>query len=177
MSHPEENERQTLADKVSVASSGQSSSGKNIVLPDNKLLVGWREWVALPELGIERIKAKVDTGARTSALHAFEVDSYQTKAGLRVRFLMHPLQNDQDTVVECDAAVVDERMVTDSGGHREKRLVIETMLRIAHMAWPIEMTLTNRDTMKFRMLLGRTAMRRRILVNPSVSYRTELEQA
>lgn len=147
-----------------------------ILVPANKILVGWREWVALPELGIDRIKTKVDTGARTSALHAFELDPYHAPSGRRVRFWIHPLQDDLSKVVECDAAVVDERMVTDSGGHREKRLVIETQLRIANLAWPIEMTLTNRDTMKFRMLLGRTAMRRRILVNPSVSYRTKLEQ-
>ena len=172
MSHSEHDLKQAPAKKEQA----DKAIKKNIVLPDNKLVVGWREWVALPELGIEQIKAKVDTGARTSALHAFEVDSYQDKSGLRVRFLMHPLQNDLNKVVECDAAVIDERLVTDSGGHREKRLVIETMLRIANMAWPIEMTLTNRDTMKFRMLLGRTAMRRRILVNPAVSYRTELTQ-
>lgn len=148
-------------------------AGKGLTRPP-KLIVGWREWVALPELGIHRIKAKVDTGARTSALHAFEVDKYRGADGLRVRFLIHPLQNNLDQVVECDAAVIDERMVTDSGGHREKRLVIETLLHIADYAWPIEMTLTNRDTMKFRMLLGRTALRRRILVNPAVSYRTKL---
>ena len=143
----------------------------------SKLMVGWREWVALPELGIPLIKAKIDTGARTSALHAFELDSYHTKAGLRVRFLIHPSQNDLEQVIECDTAVIDERVVTDSGGHREKRFVIQTLLNIADQAWPIEMTLTNRDTMKFRMLLGRTAMRRRILVNPGVSYRTKLGQA
>jgi hypothetical protein len=147
---------------------------KKIKAVANKIIVGWREWVALPELGIALIKAKVDTGARTSALHAFEVESYSTAAGLRVRFWMHPLQDDLEQVVECDAAVLDQRLVTDSGGHAEKRFVIETTLSMADQSWPIEMTLTNRDTMKYRMLLGRTAMRKRVLVNPAVSYRTKL---
>ncbi len=154
--------------------SAEGKPAKLIVAKPPKIIVGWREWVALPGLGIARIKAKIDTGARTSALHAFEVDSYQSASGPRVRFLMHPLQNDLNEVVECDAAVIDERLVTDSGGHRERRLVIETLLQIGDQSWPIEMTLTNRDTMQFRMLLGRTAMRRRLLVNPSVSYRTSL---
>lgn len=150
------------------------ASREPVASTPGKLIVGWREWVALPELGIASIKAKIDTGARTSALHAFEVDSYRGSSGPRVRFLMHPLQNVLNEVVECDAAVIDERLVTDSGGHRERRLVIETLLQIGDWSWPIEMTLTNRDTMQFRMLLGRTAMRRRLLVNPSVSYRTSL---
>ena len=135
-----------------------------------KSLIGWREWVALPEIGIDRIKAKVDTGARTSALHAFEVDHYKARRQDRVRFFIHPFQKTKDIVVECDAAVIDFRFVTDSGGHREKRYVIQTQLLIGQEQWPIEITLTDRETMKFRMLLGRTAMRKHLIVDPGKSF-------
>ncbi|MGD8567597.1 MAG: ATP-dependent zinc protease [Gammaproteobacteria bacterium] len=138
---------------------------------DNKLIIGWREWVSLPGLNIPRIKAKIDTGARTSALHAFKVEGYVKNGEMRVRFSVHPYQKENDTVVECDAPVVDYRYVTDSGGHKEKRYVIVTMLHVGEQEWEIEMTLTNRDTMKFRMLLGRTAMAKRLIVDPGKSYR------
>lgn len=135
------------------------------------LTVGWREWLSLPQLGIERIKAKVDTGARTSAIHAFEVDPYQKDGKTRVRFGLHPNQGDTDTVVWCDAEVIDERNVTDSGGHTEKRYVILTEVKLGNKTWPIEVTLTNRDNMLFRMLLGRTAMTAgNIVVNPALSF-------
>ena len=135
----------------------------------SRLQIGWREWLALPQLGIPHVKAKIDTGARTSALHAFFVEPYRDNGLDRVRFGVHPLQKRLDIEIICDCPVMDFREVRDSGGHREMRYVIETRVRLGQQDWPIEMTLTNRDTMKFRMLLGRTAMKG-IEVLPDRSY-------
>ena len=126
--------------------------------------------MSLPELGIEHIKAKIDTGARTSALHAFSVRVFTKQGKKMVRFKIHPYQRQKDVVVECVAPVLDKRWVTDSGGHREQRYVIESSVKLGGQVWPIELTLTNRENMKFRMLLGRTAMKGRLVVNPGRSY-------
>ncbi|MET0065560.1 MAG: ATP-dependent zinc protease [Candidatus Thiodiazotropha sp.] len=132
--------------------------------------IGWREWLSLPELGIPHIKAKIDTGARTSALHAFSLETYTQDDKTLVRFGIHPLQKNTEFERWCTAEVIDERVVSDSGGHQEKRYVIRTFAQLGKVRWPIEMTLTNRDSMKFRMLLGRTAMAGRFMVDPASSY-------
>ena len=133
-------------------------------------VVGWREWLVLPELGIKHIKAKVDTGARTSALHAFYVDPFKRHGESWIRFGIHPKQHDSHYKLECEARVRDRRVVSDSGGHKERRYVIETLLVLGGLRWKSELTLTDRDSMKFRMLLGRRAMHGRFLVNPAGSY-------
>lgn len=131
-------------------------------------VLGWREWLALPQLNIRRIKCKVDTGARTSALHAYfiEPDSVRNI----VRFGIHPLQNNTDKKVICEAAILDYRLVSDSGGHRENRFVIESTIILGSERWRIEMNLTDRDTMRFRMLLGRSAINNKFIVDPQRSY-------
>lgn len=133
-------------------------------------VVGWREWLTLPELNLPHLKAKLDTGARTSALHAFHVDPFESEGKLWVSFGIHPIQGNTDQVIECEAPVIDQRNVSDSGGHTETRYVIDTQICMGDFSWRAECTLTNRDSMKFRMLLGRTAISDLFLVNSAVSY-------
>ena len=135
-----------------------------------KTVIGWREWAGLPHLGIGEIKVKIDTGARTSAVHAFNIRRIRKDGKDWVRFDVHPIQGNDTTSKTCEAEVMDYRWVTNSGGGREKRFLIVTMLRLGADAWPIEVTLTDRDQMGFRMLLGRTAMERRLIVDPARSY-------
>lgn len=133
-------------------------------------IIGWREWLGLPGLGVEAIKAKVDTGARSSALHAFDIERFRRKGADWVRFVIHPRQRETKTTIFAEARLFDERHVRSSSGARELRPVIVTDVLISGEIWPIELTLTNRDEMGFRMLLGREALRRRFLVDPSRSY-------
>ena len=118
-----------------------------------------------------RIKAKIDTGARTSALHTFELETYTEHNETMVRFGIHPLQRHTELEIFCTAKVIDERVVRDSGGHPERRLVIRTPLQLGDHVWPIEVTLTNREDMLFRLLLGRSALvGAGLCVNPQASY-------
>ena len=147
-----------------------NSDERSTVSTGELMTLGWREWVGLPALGIASIKAKVDTGARTSALHAFEIRTFSENGIERIEFKIHPKQRNQNTIVVCTTDILDNRQVTDSGGHREDRYVILTDLALGDQSWPIEMTLTSRDDMRFRMLLGRTAISHKALVDPARSY-------
>ena len=120
--------------------------------------IGWREWASLPELGIPAIKVKIDTGARTSALHAFKLETFEHDGREYLRFWIHPLQRKTQIEIVCEAPVLDKRTVKDSGGHAEERYVIKTPVRIGDRQWEIELTLTSREDMLFRMLLGRSAI-------------------
>ena len=139
-------------------------------MPDaSKLLIGSREWISLPVLGLHAIKAKVDTGARTSSLHAFRIETFIEKGHKHARFFVHPARKRLDLVVECVAPIVDSRIVADSGGHRERRWVIEAEFLAGGFSSMIEITLANRETMSYRMLLGRSALKH-FLIDPSRSY-------
>jgi hypothetical protein len=133
-----------------------------------KPTIGWREWVSLPDLGVDWVKAKVDTGARSSTLHAWDI-VVDHGSGV-VRFNVHPLQDDDSVVVAAEAALVELREVRSSNGEVEERAVISTNVRIGGVARVVELTLSNRDEMGFRMLVGRSAIRRRFLVDPGRSF-------
>ncbi|MDE3000817.1 MAG: RimK/LysX family protein [Gemmatimonadota bacterium] len=135
-----------------------------------QLICGWREWASLPSLGIASIKAKLDTGARTSVLHAWDIETYADRGRQWVRFRVFPAQRSKKRFVCCESLIADRRWVTNSGGSRERRFVISTDLTLGADSWPIELTLTNRDEMGFRMLIGREAMQGRLIVDPDVSY-------
>lgn len=135
-----------------------------------KILVGWREYVAFPEWGIPGLKAKIDSGAKTSALHVFEPEVFERDGVRFVRFQVHPLQNSSAVSLPCEARLVERRKVTNSGGQSQRRYVVRTLVELAGRSWSIELTLTNRDKMKYRMLLGRSAMSGELLVDPQLSY-------
>jgi ribosomal protein S6--L-glutamate ligase len=132
--------------------------------------IGWREWCALPDLQIPIVKAKIDTGARTSALHAFNIKPLIERGAPHVEFHVNPLQRNRAINITCIAPIVDQRAVTNSGGISQQRYVIMTNLKFGDQQWEIELTLTNRDAMGFRMLLGREALRRRVLIDPASSF-------
>lgn len=131
-----------------------------------QVILGWREWVTLPDIGIDAVHAKLDTGARSSALHIVDLETFRHLKQRWVRFWVDPDAKHPDRVFECEARIVDERVVKNSGGRGELRVVIRTAIEIAGRRWPIDLTLTNRSEMRFRMLVGREAMRDRVLVDP-----------
>ncbi|MCL7927107.1 MAG: RimK/LysX family protein [marine benthic group bacterium] len=134
-------------------------------------IIGWREWVRIPELGIDRIKAKVDTGARTSSLHAFDLHEFVRDGRPFVRFMIHPEQRKARPEIPAELPLLARRRVRDSGGKVELRPIVETEIELHGQRWPIELTLTRRDAMGFRMLLGRQAIRGHFIVDPGASYR------
>ncbi|MFT7618940.1 MAG: hypothetical protein ACI97A_002588 [Planctomycetota bacterium] len=132
--------------------------------------LGWREWVGLPELGVAAIKAKVDTGARTSTLHAYHIEEFSRRGVTWLRFELHPEQRKSQPVVNATARLLEYRSVRSSSGKAERRPVIETKLQIHGIEFIVELTLTERDAMGFRMLLGRQAIRGRFVVDPGTSF-------
>ncbi len=140
------------------------------MMKKEKKIIGWREWVKLPDLGVSKIKAKVDTGARSSSLHAFDMQVYKKSGRDYVKFKIHPNQRSADHTKTCNAKVFEFRKVKSSNGQSELRPVIITDLHLLGETWPIEVTLTNRDEMGFRMLLGRESFRRNFLVDAGRSF-------
>jgi hypothetical protein len=137
---------------------------------DSLPMIGWREWITLPDLGIKHIKAKIDTGARSSSLHAFDVETFLKGDEEWVRFKVHPVQRKESRVVETAAPVIDHRSIRSSSGEEQIRPVVSTRFRLLDQVYEIELTLADRNQMGFRMLLGREAFRRRFLIDPGRSY-------
>ena len=154
---------------------GRPSAGERDHYPaplvETKSTIGWREWVRLPDLGGVLVKAKVDTGARTSSLHAYDLTEIDRDGETWIDFRFHPIQRDTDTVASGSARLIDRRLVTASNGLSELRPVVETEIQIDDRRLPIELTLTRRDEMGFRMLLGRRAVRDHFLIDPKRSFR------
>ena len=140
------------------------------MLEAKKIIVGSEEWCALPSLGIPAMKARVDSGAKTSSLHAFNIQAFKRGEEQWIRFELHPIQGNRKAAVRCEALVFDRRYIKSSNGEREQRYVIKVPLTVGGSSWDIELTLTNRDTMGYRMLLGREAMSGRMLVDPAASF-------
>ena len=137
---------------------------------DRMPVIGWREWVGLPDLGVKSIKAKVDTGARSSSLHAIDLKQFERDGAQWVTFKIHPNQRKSDATVIAEAKIFEHRRVRSSSGKSTMRPVIVTNVRLLGATWPVELTLANRDEMGFRMLLGREAFRGRFLVDAGKSY-------
>ena len=140
-------------------------------MPDitRKIIIGKEEWCALPDLGLPAIKARIDSGAKTSSLHAFNIHSFEDNGKKYVHFDIHPIQGNRKIIQSCRGLVVDRRDVKSSSGEKEKRHVIKTPIKLGNETWEIEVTLTNRDSMGYRMLIGREAMKERVLIDPEAS--------
>ncbi len=145
---------------------------KPIKVKQKQLIVGWREWVTLPFLGVDEINAKIDTGARTSALHAYDIEEYHKHGVDMVRFKIHPIQRSRSYVISAAAPLIEKRWIKSSVGNRTLRPVISTIVTLGGYSWEIELTLVNRDQMGYRMLLGRQALSNKlnIFINPAKSY-------
>lgn len=135
----------------------------------HKLLIGRHEWCQLPLLNIPAIKAKIDTGAKTSAIHAFDIEPFFQKHVKYVRFRVLPIQSNHTFFIPCKAPVMDERFIMSSNGHKEHRYVIQTSLKMGDRCWEMELTLSNRDPLRFRLLLGREALNNRVLIDPQLT--------
>lgn len=146
------------------------SMTKKIKKARTKLIIGWREWCGLPELGLPGIVAKIDTGAKTSSLHAFKIRHFEKDGESWVRFIVHPAQRRRQPEITCEAKVIDERTITSSNGASEQRIVISTTMILGQQKFETELTLSNRDEMGFRMLVGRQSLSRRFMVDPSLSF-------
>ena len=133
-------------------------------------VAGWREWISLPEIGVSWVKAKLDTGARTSAIHAWDIEEFDRDGRTWASFELHPWQRSDLDAVRVELPVLDQRTIRSSTGHEEQRIVVSTTVRVAGHDLECELTLTNRDEMGFRMLVGREAMRGKLLVDPGRSY-------
>ncbi len=135
----------------------------------DSLLVGWREWAGLLDFDVPLIKVKIDTGAKTSALHAYDIKIVRLNNKECAEFIIHPIQNNDKVCRKAVAEIVGMRTVKSSNGHKENRIVIRSPIKIGKCIWDIDITLTNRDIMHHRMLLGRAAMTN-VLVDPTKSY-------
>lgn len=132
--------------------------------------IGWREWAALPDLGVDRIKVKIDTGAKTSAIHAFNIRETEHDGVLYAEFVLHPEQRRAKPAVKCKAPIIDRRVIKSSNGIAQERLIIRTAFVLGDRNWPIDLSLTNRDEMDYRMLVGRDALRKNVIIRPGKSF-------
>ncbi|MDA7914962.1 ATP-dependent zinc protease [Rubripirellula sp.] len=147
-----------------------SETEQNVNADSPLIIIGWREWLSLPDLGVPRIKAKIDTGARSSSLHAYDIEQFEREGCSMVRFKVHPIQRREQLEICCLAEVHDIRSVRTSSGEATDRIVIQTTASWLDQTWTIDLTLADRSQMGFRMLVGREAMRGRMLVDPGRSY-------
>ncbi len=133
-------------------------------------IIGWREWAGLPDFGVEEINAKIDTGAKSSAIHAYRIKEIEIDGEPHAEFFLHPVQRRKKPEIYCRAPIVDKRLIRSSNGQEEERFVIEANLRLGDRLWKADLTLTNRDAMGFRLLIGRDALRKRFMIDPGASY-------
>lgn len=137
---------------------------------ESQMIIGNQEWCALPEIGVHAIKVRVDSGAATSAIHAYNIESFDKDDEQWLRYELHPLNENDQVIISCESKLLTTRKIKSSNGEIERRYVIETLLKMQDQEWPINITLTNRDEMGFRMLLGRQAMGENILIAPSKEF-------